>query len=353
MKKRFMFLIKLLLISAVAFGAYVVLSILYAWITDYRPKPETDAEILKTDNEISNINKDTLVFYDWNIGYCGLGAESDFFYDGGKMVRSTRDLVNKNYAGVKETILKWKQDADFILLQEVDVDSRRSWGQNQLQGIKEMLDFNAVFGKNYQVRYVPIPITNPMGGVLGGIATFFPYKLEKTPIRYQFPSNFSFPKGLFFLDRCFVKHTFKLKNGKNLIVINTHNSAYDGGTLKKQEMEYFKKYLVDEYNAGNYVIVGGDWNQIPPGYTPKDKNSGYEEMEIPNSYLPKNWTWAFDGKTPTNRKVDKPYESNKTYTTVIDFYLLSPNVSLINVQGIDVDFSYSDHQPVRMVCSLQ
>lgn len=147
-----MFLIKLLLISAVAFGAYVVLAILYAWITDYRPKPETDAEILKTDNEISNINKDTLVFYDWNIGYCGLGAESDFFYDGGKMVRSTRDLVNKNYAGVKETILKWKQDADFILLQEVDVDSRRSWGQNQLQGIKEMLDFNAVFGKNYQVR---------------------------------------------------------------------------------------------------------------------------------------------------------------------------------------------------------
>jgi endonuclease/exonuclease/phosphatase family metal-dependent hydrolase len=351
MKKRFMLLIKLVLVSGILFGLYVILAIAYAFITDYRPKAEEDAEILLSEN-IKTLNKDTLVFYNWNIGYCGLGAESDFFYDGGKMVRSSRELVNKNFAGIKETILNWKKDADFILLQEVDVDSRRSWGQNQMSGIQEMLDFNCVFGKNYQVRYVPIPITNPMGGVLGGIATYFPYQPKSTPIRYQFPSNFSFPKGLFFLDRCFVKNRFQLQNGKELVIINTHNSAYDGGKLKKQEMEYFKQYIVDEYKAGNYVIVGGDWNQIPPGYTPKDKNSGYEEIEIPNDYLPNDWTWAYDGKTPTNRKVDKPYVKNKTYTTVIDFYLLSPNITLNEVKGIDVDFSYSDHQPVRMVCSL-
>jgi endonuclease/exonuclease/phosphatase family metal-dependent hydrolase len=351
MKKRIMLILKLLLFAGLMFGLYIIMAIVYALVTDYKPKQEEQATVLPS-NEVRLLSKDTLIFYNWNIGYCGLGAESDFFYDGGKMVRSSRELVNKNYSGVKETILEWKDDADFILLQEVDVDSRRSWGTDQFTGIKNLLGFNGVFGKNYQVRYIPIPPFNPMGGVVGGIAAYFPYKMSADPIRYQFPSNFPFPKGLFFLDRCFVKHTFKLDNGKNLVVINTHNSAYDGGALKKQEMEFFKKYIKEEYNAGNYVIVGGDWNQIPPGYTPKDKNSGYEEMEVPKDYLPSNWIWAFDASTPSNRKVDKPYVKNETYTTVIDFYLLSPNVQLLEVRGLSNDFAYSDHQPVRMVCRL-
>jgi hypothetical protein len=33
-------------------------------------------------------------------------------------------------------------------------------------------------------------------------------------------------------------------------------------------------------------------------------------------------------------------------TTVINFYLLSPNVQAQSVKTIDVGFAYSDHQPV-------
>ena len=351
MKQRFMLILKLLLFTGILIGGYIILTILYAVATDYKPKTEEKAEVFNATKKIS-LDKDTLTFYSWNIGYCGLGAESDFFYDGGKMVRAGRELVNKNFSGVKETILEWKQDADFILLQEVDVDSRRSWGTNQLLGIKNLLDFTAVFGKNYQVRYIPIPIYNPMGGVVSGIATFFPYNMDTEPVRYQFPANFAFPKGLFFLDRCFTKQTFKLDNGKNLVVINTHNSAYDGGKLKKQEMAFFKNYIMQEYEAGNYVVVGGDWNQIPPGYIPKDKNSDYEEIEVPDNYVPDNWTWAYDKSTPTNRKVNAPYIRDETYTTIIDFFLLSPNIQLASIHGIFDDFSYSDHQPVKMICTL-
>lgn len=352
MKERFMLILKLLLLFVIVFGSYLILTILYAYITDYKPKAEELAEVLKADEEIP-LNKDSLTIYAWNIGYCGLGAESNFFYDGGEMVRSSRELVNKNFSGVKETILEWKEKkADFILLQEIDVDSRRSWGINQLQGIKNLLGYTAVFGKNYDVNYIPIPLYNPMGGVLGGIATFSPYKMDSDPIRYQFPANFAFPKSLFFLDRCFTKQSFALNNGKKLIIINTHNSAYDGGKLKKQEMEYFKKYILEEYNAGNYVIVGGDWNQIPPGYTPKDVNSGYEETPVPDNYVPSNWTWAYDKSTATNRKVDKAYKKGETYTTIIDFFLLSPNVRLNEIKGIVNDFAYSDHQPIKMVCTL-
>lgn len=347
-------IIKVILGVALLFGCYVLGMILYAQFTDYKPKAEEAAEVLVPDDALPELTKDTLVFYDWNIGYCGLGKESDFFYDGGKMVRPTKALSLKNFNGFIETIKKWKDDADFIHIQEIDRNSKRSYKIDQFKQAFETLEnFKAVFGKNYDVKYVPIPFTEPMGKVLGGIGTFYKYRDAENPVKYAYPSNFSWPKGLFFLDRCFVKHRFNLKNGKQLVVINTHNSAYDGGELKKKEMAYFKKYIEEEYAKGNYVIVGGDWNQIPPGYKPLQEDSGYEEMPIPEGFVPNDWTYAFDASVPTNRKVDYTYEPGKTYTTIIDFYLLSPNVELIEVKGQNMDFEFSDHQPVRMVCRLK
>jgi endonuclease/exonuclease/phosphatase family metal-dependent hydrolase len=48
-----------------------------------------------------------------------------------------------------------------------------------------------------------------------------------------------------------------------------------------------------------------------------------------------------------------PYQANKTYTTVIDFFLLSPNIELLEVKGMPNGFEYSDHQPVRMMIKLK
>jgi endonuclease/exonuclease/phosphatase family metal-dependent hydrolase len=354
MKKTMILLIKMLLALAILFGLYVIGAILYAQFTNYTPQQEEPAEVLNPAEKLPKLEKDTLVFYDWNIGYCGLGKESDFFYDGGKMVRPSKEISEKNLQGVLKTVQEWKNDADFINLQEVDQDSKRSYHVNQFQKIAETLgNYKAVYGKNYDVKFVVMPFLEPMGKVLSGIATFYKYQDAETPIKYAFPSNFSWPKGLFFLDRCFVKHSINLKNGKQLVVINTHNSAYDGGKLKKQEMAYFKKYITDEYAKGNYVVVGGDWNQIPPGYTRLSANSDYEEMPVPPGFAEPGWIFAFDGKTPTNRKVDVPYQANKTYTTVIDFFLLSPNIELLEVKGMPNGFEYSDHQPVRMMIKLK
>jgi hypothetical protein len=33
--------------------------------------------------------------------------------------------------------------------------------------------------------------------------------------------------------------------------------------------------------------------------------------------------------------------------------LTSPNVEVLNTQGVDVDFEYSDHQPVQMKIALK
>src|SRR3712207_7070413 len=45
--------------------------------------------------------------------------------------------------------------------------------------------------------------------------------------------------------------------------INTHCSAYDkGGKMKLEQMKYLSQFIDSEYKKGNYVLVGGDWNQL-------------------------------------------------------------------------------------------
>ena len=69
-------------------------------------------------------------------------------------------------------------------------------------------------------------------------------------------------------------------------------------------------------------------------------------------YPAPDWIWAYDPATPTNRRVAVPYERAHSLTTIIDYYLLSPNIHLIDVKTAEVDFNYSDHQPVKLKVTL-
>ena len=45
------------------------------------------------------------------------------------------------------------------------------------------------------------------------------------------------------LDRCFLVNRYPVSNGNELLMINTHNSAYDDGSLRKQQMDFLKDFL--------------------------------------------------------------------------------------------------------------
>jgi hypothetical protein len=38
----------------------------------------------------------------------------------------------------------------------------------------------------------------------------------------------------------------------------------------------------------------------------------------------------------------------ENYVTTIDGYIVSPNVEVLEVNGYDLGFEYTDHQPVRL-----
>jgi endonuclease/exonuclease/phosphatase family metal-dependent hydrolase len=349
------FLRTILKITALIITAAVIAftgMIVYAVITDYRPAEKITISESKSPQVLPDSSVITAL--SWNIGYCGLDRDMDFFYDGGEKVMTPKKRCLENLLEVMG-FLKNNDSIDFILLQEVDVKSKRSYRMDQNKTISAHIsNHKSFFAPNYDVFFVPLPPAQPMGKVFSGITTLSAYE-PSSSVRYSFPGKYGFPKQLFMLDRCFMVNRHPLKSGKELIVINTHNEAFDPGNIRKAQMEYLRNFVLDEYKKGNYIVAGGDWNQCPPEFKPEFTSNKVNtaQMTLNSDYLPADWTWAYDNTIPSNRSVTAPYDPATTTTTVIDFFLLSPNVEKISVRCINLEFRNSDHNPVVLTARLK
>lgn len=346
------------------FLGYIAFVLIFGTLTDFQPDNIIEIE---TEQEASTqtITDSILSVAIWNIGYSGLGEESDFFYDGGGMLMSNGHMVRppkavseKNLQG----ILQWAQStkADFFMIQEVDRSSKRSYGTDQFARLGNAFqDYYAGFAANYQSPWVPIPLFEPWkayGKTKSGLGTYARFQPTKAT-RYQLPGEYGWPTKIFQLDRCAAVFRFNVADGKELVLLNIHNSAFDkGGKLKNQQMRFLKDFLQAEYQKGNYVIAGGDWNQCPPffrkdGFIPDpERAAGLTNIEP--EFLPADWQWIYDPTVPTNRSVRNPLELGKTFVTIIDFFLVSPNMKVLKVKGMNMNFKFSDHQPVWIEVAL-
>ncbi len=350
--KFFKIVLTIILIPAILFGVYLLMMI----ITDYRPdqavKLEVDnnkKEIIKKDNPFSIVT--------FNIGYGGMDKEQDFFMDGGVGSRSkSKEKTIENITKVSE-FLKSK-NADFIMLQEVDKKSTRSFKVNEIDFIKNNLkDYASTFALNYKVLWVPIPISKPHGSVQGGLLTMSKYNIESAT-RYSLPGTEAFLRQLADLDRCIQENRIPVEGGKELILVNSHLSAYDkGGIIRKQQLGFLKEYIQKEFEKGNYVVVGGDWNHVIPGTDPLAFNTKQQYPQwlktIPEDFTLEGYKWAADKTVPSNRTVDIPYKEDVNFLSVIDGFLISPNIEVINTKGINLEFENSDHNPVYTELKLK
>lgn len=351
------FLVKILMVCFLCILTisllYFIVVLAYSTLTEYNPDQKNQLEIQGLSKEILTDSME-ISLLSWNHGYAGLGKEMDFFYEEGKMVRPTKELNATYLSGIQEFIIK-NGSIDFLLFQEVDIDSKRSYYKNQYEIIRKLLpSHSSVFATNYKSWYVPIPLTEPMGKVLSGITTFSKFQTTDAH-RIGTPGNHAWPKKLFMLKRCFICSKYEVSNGKELVIINLHNSAFDDESeLRKAELAMLKEILISEYEKGNYVIAGGDWNQNPVGFknTKFQKYLSKANWEIELDYLPVDWNWVSDPKTPTNRGVQFPFDINKTKTTILDYFVTSPNIEVIEVNTIDLEFENSDHHPVVVKVKL-
>ena len=259
--RKIFFLIPLILLSAlILFAAGFFL---FFTLAEYRPANLETARIDRGAKRTEIKTESSFKILIWNIGYCGLDAQNDFFYDGGTGVTArSKEAVLQNAETVKKNIAE--ENCEFNLLQETDIKSKRSFYINEKEIMENLFtDDDSSFAVNYNAVTVPYPVLNPLGKVHSGIFTASKFKMQSA-LRRQLPGSFSWPLKTVNLKRCLLVSEFETEiPGKNLYIINLHLSAYDSdGSMRRQEMAYLKDLAENLYAAGHWVIAGGDWNSI-------------------------------------------------------------------------------------------
>lgn len=363
MKKIFRTIITIVLSLILVAVGYVV----YMQSNYYRIEDNLALNVDNNSEETIEVGKDySAVTY--NIGFGAYEQNYSFFMDKGKMQDGTEvkgessralseESTKKNTEGCVEIVENL--DSDFVLLQEVDVKATRSYGINQKNAFETAFsNYASIFALNFHSPYMIYPFNEPHGSVQAGILTLSKYKADSAT-RISYPVDSSFLTKFFDLDRCFTITRLPVSNGKELVMINNHMSAYDeGGTIRAEQLKLLNETMEEEYEKGNYVIVGGDFNHV----LNIEDDLFESEQEVPE--------WVFrltdedlvegmsivdasnNTEVPTCRSCDIAYEKGVNYTSVLDGFIVSDNV-IATAENIDADFMYSDHNPVKLTFQLK
>lgn len=357
-KKILKILLAIILVLILIVGGYII----YLQVNYYRIEDNFELTIENNPTiEIDTANSYEIMTY--NTGFGAYSQEYSFFMDKGvtngkatkgKYSRAiSKDDVIKNTNGQIETLSEY--DPDFILLQEVDKKSTRSYKYNMVESFQNSFsNYGSIYASNFHSVYLPYPIP-PHGSVESGIVTMSKYKANSS-IRRQLPITSSFVSKFFDLDRCFSITRYQA-GAKELVIINIHMSAYDeGGVYRTLQVNMLNEVLKEEATKGNYVIVGGDYNHDIANSKEAfpTKQDIPEIMTLTNENLISGYHFA-DAKNnaPTLRSADIPYEEGTNFLCVVDGFIVSDNIVIEQITNIDTKFLYSDHNPVYMRFSFK
>ncbi len=321
-----------------------------------------DVERMNVDGAVTaNVNKaNQLNIVTWNTGYGALDERQDCYWDGGKGVYGeSKDVVQENIDAMKSKIEEL--NPDIFLLQELDLNSKRSYFVDEFSSFKEKFSGNTYensFARNFKAGLVPLPITQMTGKVDAGIATFAKFDISDAE-RIQLPIPFSWPMKLFNLKRCLLVNRLPIEGSeKELVIINLHLEAYDDGEGKAKQLAMLMDTMKTEYEKGNYVIAGGDFNQT---FSTVDLTN-YPKMNdwvcpVINADDYPNFTFRMDDSVPTCRSLYKTYadadkDTLKFQHYMIDGFIVSNNITIDSLETLNLGFKNTDHNPVQMKVTL-
>jgi endonuclease/exonuclease/phosphatase family metal-dependent hydrolase len=340
-----------LIVYVVAAAVVVIAMIFYRALTAFRPGAKMEVEVEGGEAGAADAAAgaaaagDSLTLLTWNIGFAGLGAESDFFADGGRAWRAqSRALVERNARAIAARLQS--EAADVFMIQEL---ARGSW-------LTHGFDVEATVRVAQAGRRLAFaPVVNVLGvpgvGELAVGNGTFSSVASSGATRHALPSKPALP-GVTLQHFNVLESRFPIAGrSAEWVTFNLHLAAFDNGTLRRQQLVHVLRLMEAEYAAGNHVIAGGDWNlrlaatEFPHTTANKAK---FWVRDFPAELKPAGWQWGVDAAKPTCRTLEQPYVAGRNYRCVIDGFLVSPNVEVVRVETTDLDFAFSDHNPVRL-----
>lgn len=346
-----------LVILIIVIGVY-----LYLFVSSYSRQPEqvyletetTGAYSYFEDSETINTDR----YYNiatYNIAYGANTPEFSSFFDGGSESRATSDdHLLANMCSITDVINR--MGVDFMLLQEVDVDSDRAYHINELEIVNQFFKgyyYNA--GECWDTSYVFFPLRHPMGAAKSVQVTY-----SKSPIaegiRKSLPVTESQWK-LLDMDRCYVVTRIPTANEKMLVIYNVALSRIGSSNeLRRKQISLLMADMENEYKSGNYVICGGDF-----ACSLKDiaENSFSWSEAFPRDLIPEGFSIPMDKALPSNispdtcRSTRKAYVEGETFTATTDGFIVSDNIKVHYYNHCYSGYLYSSHDPVLMQIFLK
>ena len=244
---------------------FFLLSVLLLWSCD--PFGDTYSDIEKVVYYESGSKTpapddvEELLVMTWNIKFGG--GRIDFWFDcyGDRVLMTVNEVID-NLQGVADYINQVQPD--ILLLQEVDVNSKRCAYIDQLQWILDNTDLNyAVYASQWLSQFVP---SDGLGPVDSGNAILSRWPVSNAErIKLDLRTDQDVITRYFYLKRNILKTQVEVPGQEDLWALNIHTAAYSQDGTKEKHLNDLKDEM-DEMNAetGRIIIAGGDFNTLPP-----------------------------------------------------------------------------------------
>lgn len=233
------------------------------FVTEF--KDLSDAVMYDTNRDFTSTTYDSgnVKVVTWNIRF-GI-AQFPFFGDScGDDVILDDDTIEQNMAAIADSLNA--MDADIVLLQEVDVSSKRTGYMDQVQYLLDNTNLNyGCYASMWKADFIP---SDGIGRIDAGNAILSKYKLtdaERIQLRLRTDQD-----GLtqyFYLRRNIVKAKIPAltQGAQDFYAVDIHATAFATDDTKQQHIDKYVETLAEIHDGGHLFVTGGDLNSVPPG----------------------------------------------------------------------------------------
>jgi endonuclease/exonuclease/phosphatase family metal-dependent hydrolase len=199
----------------------------------------------------------------WNIRF-GI-ARFPFFGDScGDDVILDDATIEENMAAIADYL--HVMDADIVLLQEVDVSSKRTGYMDQVQYLLDNTNLNyGCYASMWKADFIP---SDGIGRIDAGNAILSKYELSDAErIQLDLRTDQDGLTQYFYLRRNIVKAKIPalVQGAKDFYAVDIHATAFATDDTKQQHIDKYVETLAEIQSSGDYFVTGGDFNSIPPG----------------------------------------------------------------------------------------
>jgi endonuclease/exonuclease/phosphatase family metal-dependent hydrolase len=332
----------------------------FLWLGNYHPAAVEDMVVDCADSAPSLQAGQSLEVLTWNVQTMS-GKNYVFWSDlpnnDGPHEKPSREDIDLTFEELVRAIRD--EDPDILLLQEIDQGAERTYYEDQLARLIELLpDAYACTTSAFDWKSVYVPHPRIHGSVGWKVAILSKYRIDSAE-RLSLPTaQGSAIEALFKIKPAVLKAHLPISGGGEFVAMTVHlDLTVPGSNAKELQLAEMHRIFASLSQKGIPWLIGGDFNLLPPGTAAYDRlPSEHRKSYSPQSEI----EFLFDrhrgipGETDLNgpdyagwftRWPNDPAIAGPDRT--LDYFFVSDSVAILDYHiRIEDTLDISDHLPL-------